>query len=508
MQKLFFSLVALALATLAVPAHARQPKDEATDRVKNIMALAKRGDAKAQNEVGLWYYEGRHQLGRDYKEALQWWSRSAEQGNPQAIGNMGLCYETGHGVPADSLKASELYLASIHKGNKTLLAIQEEQARKGSVFSDMLLATCWQKGIGVTRDQAKAVPYLEAAASKNCVKAQRDLGLALLNLRKPGDAYKWFRMGTANGDLTSTFYCGKMLLEGLGVKQDKERAVDFLRKAAEAGFPQAMFYMGNCCLAGNGIAANPEQAVTWYRRAAVKGSSHAQYALAGCMREGRGTPVDFGDALYWYAQASTKGYRRAVKNLLRDTVAGSPFAIFVEGMKLVNQKRYDAALEKFVLVEKAKLPVGRIMQARIYLADDNTEGNAAKAVKLLKSEVKTEPSAQLLMGLLYEAGKGVKQDRAKGLELIEKAVEAGYVPAECRLGDMYFEGLGVPQSYEKAVALYAKALEQGQISEDAARHYAACYENGWGGLAPDKEKAAEILKANLYPNVAELLKQL
>lgn len=509
MRKIICILVALALATLvAVPVHARQTIEEATDSVKNIMALAKGGDAKAQNEVGLWYYEGRHQLDRDYKEALQWWSRSAGQGNPQAIGNMGLCYETGHGVPADSLKASELYLASIRKGNKALLAIQKEQARKGSVFSDMLLATCWQKGIGVTRDQTKALPYLEAAASKNCVKAQRDLGLALLNLRKPGDAYKWFRMGAANGDLTSTFYCGKMLLEGLGVKQDKERAVDFLRKAAEAGFPQAMFYMGNCCLAGNGIAANPEQVVAWYRRAAVRGSGHAQYALAGCLREGRGTSVDFGDALFWYAQASTKGYRRAVKNLLRDTVAGSPFAIFVEGMKLVNEKKYDAALEKFVLVEKADFPVGRILQARIYLADDNPEGDAAKAVKLLKREVKTEPSAQLLMGLLYEAGKGVKQDKAKGLELIEMAVEAGYAPAECGLGDRYFEGLGVPQSYEKAVALYAKALEQGQISEDAARHYAACYENGWGGLAPDKEKAAEILKANLYPNVTELLKQL
>lgn len=509
MRKIIFSLVAAVVATLtSTPAHGRQTMAEATDSVRDIMALAKGGDAKAQNEVGLWYYEGRHQLDRDYKEALQWWSRSAQQGNPQAIGNMGLCYETGHGVPADSLKATELYLSSIRKGNKTLLAIQEEQARKGSVFSDMLLATCWQKGIGVTRDPAKAMPYLEAAASKNCVKAQRELGVALLNLRKPGDAYKWFRMGASNGDLTSTFYCGKMLLEGLGVVRNKELAVEYLRKAAEAGFPQAMFYMGNCCMTGDGIAANPEQAVSWYRRGAVKGSGHAQYALAGCLREGRGTPVDFGDALFWYAQAADKGYRRAVRNLVRDTVAGSPFAIYCEGMRLVNEKKYDAALEKFRLVEKANFPVGRILQAQIYLADDNPGGDAAKAVKLLKRDVKTEPAAQWLMGLLYEAGKGVKQDRAKGLELIQAAADAGYAPAQCGLGDMYFEGRGVSQSYDKAVALYAAALGEGKITEEAARHYAACYENGWGGLVPNKEKAAEILKSSLYPHVTELLKQL
>lgn len=509
MRKLIIGIVALAFAALTpVQANARQTIEEATDSVRNIMARAKGGDAKAQNEVGLWYYEGRHQLTRDYKEALQWWSKASAQGNPQAIGNMALCYETGHGVPADSVKATELYLASIKRGNKALIPLKEEQAKKGSVFSDMLLATCWQKGIGVPRDPAKAMPYLESAANKGCVKAQRDLGLALLNAKKPEEAAKWFAKGSANGDLSSTFYCGKMLLEGLGVKQNKERGVEYLRKAAEAGFPQAMYYMGNCCMAGDGIAENPEQAAAWYRRAAVRGQGNAQYALAGCLREGKGTAVDFGDALYWYAQSSGKGYKRAIKNLLRDTVAGSPFAAYVQGMKLLNEKKYDQALEQFKAVEKAKLPIGKIMQAQVYLADGNPGADAAKAAKLLKPYVKTEPAAQWLMGLLYDSGKGVKQDRAEALRLITAAAGAGYAPAECGLGDMYFEGRGVPQSYDKAVEFYAKALAQGKITAEAARHYAACYENGWGGLKPDQEKAAELLKSDLYPNVPDLLKQL
>lgn len=487
---------------------ARQTVEQATDSIRNIMALAKGGDAKAQNEVGLWYYEGRHQLKQDYKEALQWWSKSAQQGNPQAIGNMGLCYETGRGVAADSLKASELYLASIKKGNPALLAAKEEEARKGSIFSDMLLATCWQKGIGVKKDSAKALPYLEAAADRNCVKAQREAGLVLLNMKKPAAALRWFTRGASNGDQSSTFYCGKIWLEGMGVTQNKERGAEYLLKAAEDGFPQAMFYMGNCCMTGNGVTENPEQAVAWYRRAAVKGSANAQYALAGALREGKGTAVDFSDALFWYAQAASKGYRRAFKNLVRDTVADTPFAAYVQGLRLLNEKKYDAALAQFRIVEKAKIPIGRIMQAQVWLAESNPEGDAAKSAKLLKPLVKSDPAAMLLMGLLYQEGFGVKQDKAKALELVRQASDAGYAPAQCELGNRYFEGRGVEKSYEKAVELYAKALEQGKITAEAATHYAACQENGWGGLTPDKEKADAILKSNLYPNVNELLRQL
>ena len=58
------------------------------------------------------------------------------------------------------------------------------------------------------------------------------------------------------------------------------------------------------------------------------------------------------------------------------------------------------------------------------------------------------------------------------------------------------------------MALYARADAQGQLNENAAKRYAACYEDGRGGLEVDKEKAAEILKAGRKSRVAELLRTL
>ena len=111
-----------------------------------------------------------------------------------------------------------------------------------------------------------------------------------------------------------------------------------------------------------------------------------------------------------------------------------------------------------------------------------------------------------LLGALYEAGKGVNKDMKVAVAYMTKAADMGYGAAECALADMYFEGRGVEQSYQKAVALYEKANAQGQLNENAAKRYASCYENGWGGLEKDSVKAEEILKTDCKNHVSEILK--
>lgn len=508
MHKILSILGSAAMIVLTpTVASAQQTLEEATDSIKNVLALAKKGDAAAQNEVGGWYYRGRH-VKQNYGEALQWWAKSAEQGNVQAIGNMGLCYQTGHGIAADSLKATRLYQRSIKEGNKALFAQNEDLAKKGSVFSNMLIASCYQNGLGVAKDVNKAIPYLTAAAEKNCVPAQRDLGMILINDKKATEAAPWFKRGSENGDITCTFYYGKMLVEGLGVKANKKEGANYLLKAADAGFPQAMYYVGNCYMSGDGLTKNAEQAVKWYRLAAGKGVHNAQWALAQCYREGNGTDINYDQALYWYAEAASKGHNRAFKNLIIDSIAGSPFIAYMKGIKAYTNKDYDEALKQFKVVEKAKISDGTVMEAAIIANSSYAKHNMKKGVKLLNDAAETNPQAMYLLGTLYEAGKGVEKNMAEAVSYVQKAADKGYGPAECALADMYYEGRGVEQSYGKAVEWYAKADAQGRLTENAAKRYAACYENGWGGLVADKEKAEEILKGDYKSHISELLKSI
>ncbi len=259
MKKLFIA-IGMAVVTAITPFNlsAQQTIEEATDSIKHILMQAKAGDAEAQNEVGGWYYRGRH-VKQNYEEALQWWAKSARQENIYAIGNMALCYQTGHGIEADSVKALALYGKSIEKGNSVLFDQNVKLADNGNLFSNVLVALCYQKGLGVEKDINKAVIFFARAAKNNSVDAQRELALAYLNGRKPAEAFKWFKVGADNGDLSCIFYCGKLLLEGMGVQQDKKGGANYLLEAANAGFPQAMYYVGSCYMDGNGLVRNPEQ---------------------------------------------------------------------------------------------------------------------------------------------------------------------------------------------------------------------------------------------------------
>ncbi|MGN1173110.1 MAG: hypothetical protein ACI4SO_04925, partial [Muribaculaceae bacterium] len=54
--------------------------EEIKDSLNAIMELAKGGDASAMNEVGTWYYTGKH-VKQDYDQAYSWWKKSALKKN-------------------------------------------------------------------------------------------------------------------------------------------------------------------------------------------------------------------------------------------------------------------------------------------------------------------------------------------------------------------------------------------------------------------------------------------
>lgn len=497
-------LVSIAFVSVTFTSMAKQTLEEATDSINAILISAKEGNAAAQNEVGGWYYRGRH-VKQDYNEAARWWAKAAKQGHVRAIGNLGLCYQAGHGIAVDSLKAVLLYQKSIKAGNKDLLEQHIEFAKKGNLFSNMLVASCYQNGIGVEKNPAEAIQFLKSAANKHSVIAQRDLGLILLNNKKPKEAVNWFRLGAEGGDLTSTFYYGKMLLEGLGLTANAKDAANYLLKAAEAGFPQAQYYVGNCYMDGTGLTKNTDQAVLWYRKAAGQGIANAQWVLAQCYRRGDGTPINYDQAMYWYAEAASKGYTKAFKHLITDSIPASPFINYLRGMKSYINKDFDRARKDFKIVAKAKIIDGKVMEAAILANANYAKCNIKKSIKIMSDAAKSNAQAMYLLAVLYEAGKGVEKNMDLAVEYMIKAANSGYGPAECALGDMYYEGRGVSQDYVRAVQWYNKAKEQGQLSENSSKRFAECYKNGWG-IEKDEAAAESILSAIHTSHIAQLLK--
>ena len=71
---------------------------------KEILPLAKTGNADAQHLLGLMYYMGRG-LPQDYKQAMFWHRKAAEQGKADAQYVVGAMYYTGNAVLQDHKQA-------------------------------------------------------------------------------------------------------------------------------------------------------------------------------------------------------------------------------------------------------------------------------------------------------------------------------------------------------------------------------------------------------------------
>lgn len=115
----------------------------------------------------------------------------------------------------------------------------------------------------------------------------------------------------------------------------------------------------------------------------------------------------------------------------------------------------------------------------------------------------TTPEELLRLGLNYLRGNdslGIYMNKEKGIELIRRAAEQGYVESQFDLG---FLNYTIKKDYKQAAYWYRKAAEQGHAT--AQYGLALCYENG-RGVKRDK-KQAEYWKKQAAQNGFKLRKE-
>jgi TPR repeat protein len=82
--------------------------------------------------------------------------------------------------------------------------------------------------------------------------------------------------------------------------RDSVRAVEWYRRAAERGHPDAQYNLGFMYLLGEGVQADPNEGVRWLRRSADLGDECAIRLLADLYRNGRyGISADTAEARVW-----------------------------------------------------------------------------------------------------------------------------------------------------------------------------------------------------------------
>ena len=110
------------IESLVDPAEVEAPKREEVaapaDGLPGLFELraqAEQGDPEAQFNLGVCFHDGQG-VKQDIAEAVKWYRKAAEQGLGSASFYLGFCYAKGEGVKKDDAEAVKWYLKAAEQG--------------------------------------------------------------------------------------------------------------------------------------------------------------------------------------------------------------------------------------------------------------------------------------------------------------------------------------------------------------------------------------------------------
>ena len=92
------------------------------------------------------------------------------------------------------------------------------------------------------------------------------------------------------------------------------------------------------------------------------------------------------------------------------------------------------------------------------------KGNFVRAVEIWRPLAEAgDPRAETYLGMMYDNGYGVAQDREQAFYWYQRGANAGYARAQYHLGFMYHHGFGTTRSQSEALKWYRLAADQGEV---------------------------------------------
>ena len=154
MKPKFTALLSLCLCLPVAGAEKAKPlpKD-----IPSLTALAEKGDANAQNELGVRHYSGQG-VKKNFNEALKWFTKAAAQEHPKAQYNLGVLCEKGEGVIENDKEAVKWFTKAAAQG------FAKAQADLGAMYAI---------GKGVQQNNSIAYAWWNIAAFNGNEKAKK-----------------------------------------------------------------------------------------------------------------------------------------------------------------------------------------------------------------------------------------------------------------------------------------------------------------------------------------------
>ncbi len=214
---------------------------------------------------------------------------------------------------------------------------------------------------------------------------------------------------------------------------DEARATLLLRRAAEAGHPQAQNLLGYRLYRGIGMQRDVSEALQWLENSAIAGNPNASANLGFLLLEGKDVQRDPENAFFWLTRAA-RAESPTAQSMLGD--------LYLRG---------DGVAQDSV----------RADSLYVRALDNGLTDAAYKLAAMHAGRWEQLPAdRQREMGLKFYLSGAPDV----GVKLFEMAADRGDAHALALLGDAYTRALGVPYDHQKALDYYARAAAAGDPS--------------------------------------------
>lgn len=364
-----------------------------------LKPYAEQGVPRAMYEYADFYEED------DPDKYIEYLTKSADAGIPDAQCDLGRCYLFGEYVTEDKNKAFSLFRKSAEQGYG-----------KGQFW----LGKCYYLGEGVKENLNEAIKWLKKAAEHNDDLAFYFLGECYKEQNNYQEAIKWYRKGANVNEAYSQNALGLCYFNGNGVKESNADAFFWFKKSAENNLPYSMGErnLGYCYMNGFGTQKNTEKARYWLEKALEDGADVQE--LLDELDNDSGSEYDpenrTAESLWYWAQQCDP---LAMEDL--------GYALFY------GEDNDDLGVEG--------------------IEEDVNEA----AIWFEKAAKEGMEFSQRQFAYMCDVGIGVPQNYQRALKWYKKAAEQGNGWACHRLFGMYRDGLGCSANTDIAMNYYFQA---------------------------------------------------
>lgn len=260
--------------------------------------------APAQYELAQYYYNintcESPVGGDDYlMQYRTWMQRSADADFAPAQYEVGQWYERGLWLDTYFSKDTSMALNWFLKA-----------AQNGYAVAQYRIAECYDfNDLGIPEDKKKALYWYMQAAENGHIEALTDVGIFALNgITEPADkeaAVEYFQAAAENGSSRAQFFLAICYENGDGVLQNWNEAFNLLLKSAENGNQFAQLRLGrDYYLYGKVVQPNEQKAFEWVMKAANQGYVDAMNLISEFYAQGIGTKKNMVKSLFWSGKAN------------------------------------------------------------------------------------------------------------------------------------------------------------------------------------------------------------